>query len=208
MKESCYSRDGITIYAWDSLLVLRGLPAESVDCCVTSPQLCHSDAIEAMGLLVCLFHRGGQLHCPRGGAYMASSSGDADSPACLLQTAKRQAVLGLEVLDAQIWENRAEYGDGLPVGDLPSVERFPIPCSWLGDEAVSSENRVGEIHRLRLDLFDADPLGIGRLPAIADLSHGVGVLFDADGAVRVEEPGDVSQVVSVHVAQDTTRGSK
>ena len=35
--EPLFSRDGVTIYCGDALAVLRGLPDESVQCCVTSP---------------------------------------------------------------------------------------------------------------------------------------------------------------------------
>lgn len=173
----------------DVLDRLRDIHDGSVQCCVRLPRS-NTDAVEEAGHPSGLGHRVSVLLGSPCASNVPSPKRNTGALRFLLDLTKAQAVLRLRTLDPKVREYCAESRRGLPIGDLPREQRPTLLCARFADVARPTEQRREEIHRLRLNLLDADSLAVVRLSTVA-VSHRVGGHLHADGSVGVDHASAV-----------------
>lgn len=200
----------VTLYHGDALQVLRELPDESVDCCVTSPPS-DSDAVEFLRANEARFHDRAEFGGTGSGTGMSTPPGDASDLTFLLSRSQGEAVLSLCSLDSQVGQERGERGCGFAISLPPVPQRTPTFGAWIGDTDVSTESLGEEFERSSFDLADVDAFAVARLSRVTDHSDGVRVALDADGPIRIEDTSEVRESCFVHSpilpgGGDVTRG--
>jgi len=122
----------------------------------------------------------------------------------VLHDPEGESIVCLCGLDEKEWPEGLEAGDGPQIGGLPRVEGPPTFAAWSVHPTVSAEQAVEQVDGMGLDHPDSDALGVDGLGSVAADPHGVGAALDADGAVSIDDPGEVSEEVRVH--HDTLTG--
>lgn len=180
------------IHQGDALGVLRGLPAESVQCCVTSllvgllVQLKGSELLEQH---VCALRElgGKPLEVGLPGVFPIG----AVRPS---QGVDLKAQLDLSALPLNVWEGRSEQRKRLLLRQTKAVVRKPSPLSLHVEPLRSRQERVDEINRLHVGHGQLEANGVRRgLPPLLHDS------LDADVALGVDHPGQVSQLPLLHL---------
>lgn len=172
------------------------LAAGAVQCVVTSPLYTYAvemvaDVAQALHFGAMFGRSGLRPDAPAFASYALFLTG-------VLDGSQGKAVVGLAVLDAEERAYGEQEGAGLQVGHLPTLERLALLGRGFGNEAVSTERRVEQVHGLRFNLLDADTLRVGRLGAVSNDAHRVRVSLDADRSVGVDDSSAVGTGGLVH----------
>ena len=156
MSAPYYSDDSVTLYLGDSLAVLRGLPDQSVDCCVTSPpyfglrdygvegqyglEASPAEYVETMRALFAEVRRvladDGTLFLNLGDSYQSAGGKEGVGPNATVGSTKRQ-----------------EFGRTRPTSGLPTKNLMGIP--WRVAFALQDDGWI-----LRNDIIWAKPNGM------------------------------------------------
>ena len=129
---------------------------------------------------------------------MAALLGDSLLLAGVFDDAEIKAIFGLSSFDSEIRQDSSQKCRSLQVGDLPTLQRFTLSSGRLRGKPITAERGEQQIDGVRFDLFDTNALGVGRLGAVTNHAHSVGVPFDSDCSVCVHNSGAVSEGRFVH----------
>lgn len=194
---------GIDLYLGDVRAVLREMPAESVQTCITSPP---SATIQEHALNPQLFHGGDglgrdalfrtQRRCPPLVSHLVELTGDDARRA--FERAQLQQQDSLLVLDPEIREQRFGGRGGVPVRDHPRVEGPAVRGTGTLDPAVSSKRLVQQVDRLGSDLLAANLLREHRIASILPDPHVVRRALHRHITIAVDDACQVGENEVVH----------
>jgi DNA modification methylase len=136
---------------------------------------------------------------------MTTSHRDAGDAAGVLDGSQGQDVVRLASLDEQVGTDGLDARDSLPVGDLPGVQGPTANRARTVDPTVAVEVFPEEVDSGGLDHANGDTLGVGGLPAVP-VAHPVSAPLDTDGAIGIDDPGQVGEDVGIHSADLTSGG--
>lgn len=114
----------------------------------------------------------------------------------ILDLAKGQEDDSLRFFDSEIWEQRADGGNGLLVGDLPVEHCAAIWAARLLQSTATTKEFMCEINRLLVALPDGDDLLKRWVPT--EFANPPGVYRDGKGTVAVHHAGQICKVDFLH----------
>jgi len=140
----------------------------------------------------------GHLRSHSGGAnpHMRATGFCVRLATALFDLAQRESEFSLPPLDAQIWQELPEGGDGDFVRSLPAVQRPAALAARYLTMRSSAQSFMQELNRLGCDLSDGNHLLVGGLKSLHALSPSV--YRNADGTITVDDAGQVCQVDFLH----------
>lgn len=178
-----------TILTGDCREMLATLPAESVQCVVTSPLGRSRPRVHGLGQRVDRFHPRRHFRCARRSSHMASAASDTGNLALFLHLAKSEAVDGLLTLNQQEGEQRAKACDSAAVCGVPRPQ--VSACRLSLKPQTAAELLFEHARDVRCHLLEHDAFAEQRSACVASHTHRVGGSLHADTAVAVYRPGQV-----------------
>ena len=203
-----FSAKGCTLYLGDALAVLRELPSESVQCCVTSPPL-PSDVVEVFAPPIQAITEG-NIRITE--ALVGDTAGCAVSVREVAITGDLGAVnlaIGLKApkrkdrvrgcqLDSQVGPNGIQDLRGVLVGCFVAEQGPAVVAVWLFSVVPASKGVRNETNDSFIDHSYLNPRVIARrLSALAFVAL---VFLDANVSFAVYQSSDVSDVNFGHSA--------
>lgn len=194
----------VALWHGDVREVLRGLPAESVHCVVTSPPLA---PIESHALESQLLHCSDRLG--RDTLFRSLSSGTplvgddvhltGRNTRRSLQCPQLQEQDGLLSFDPQVWQKRLGRRGGIAISHNPRVKRPAVRGARFLNAPVAAESLVKQVDGFGRDLLTADFLREHWVPSISANALVVRRPLNAQVAIAIDYTCQVGQCEVIHV---------
>jgi len=123
---------------------------------------------------------------------------DCACPLLGLRSAQFYEQVGLSALDAKVRAQSTNSGVGSPVCRIPRMQQTSVLGRWLLHAPAATKKIVKHIDGNWNDLFDTHALREHRIARIAANPLVVSVPLDREVAIRIHNPSEVSECVSVH----------
>jgi len=164
-----------------------------------------SDAhfVESLRPSVEVFHCPAKYIWPARSTHVPPTLCDTRLLAFFFDDSELKAILGLPAFDAEVWQECLERERGSficesPIKKATSVFRVGFGCSDASSEDVREQFKGGSF-----DLAHVDSLAVRGSLGVAHHTHRVGVSFDADCAIGIENASQVSKLQFRHIANTT-----